>query len=308
MRNINEICLTEIIRFLKNQPIEILPKEIKVEIEKLISTSERLVFPERISRIALSDYDKFQMLCFSILLLWDYIPHGNIDFAFKRQNGNNISTKRLNDCVNNRSELVAGFISDYHQEYPQTPINKQAYESKVRGVKYIEDKICDSCPFFSRKEEYHDYYWHLQHNSRYAEYFKDSDEYKTYFSCLNGLDLSVDGSCSFCDIGNINNCPRHDTEEFNELFYKPYKYARKKYHKDRQMPKLFVNRFESKWDDFFYKMSDELFEYINYFVVSYYKKLKILDIAKNATSRLLLEEYLEFDKPFKKLYIKYAKL
>lgn len=308
MKNINEIHLTEIIRFLKNQPIETLPQDVCVEIEKLIDISQRLVCSEKIDRLSITDYDKFQMLCYSILLLWNYIPHGEISFAFKRQNGNSISKERLECCQNNRKELVDTFIRDCYEEYPETPISRQTYDSKISGVKFLEDKICGGCPFFERTEEYRDYYWHLRNTPRYAEYFKDNEVYHTGFRCLKNISLDLDGSYSPVEIGDIKDCPRCNSKDFKYLFLNPYKCARKEYRKQRQIPLLFVQRIESKWDDFFYKMSDELFDYIYYFVSSYYRKLKMLDIAKEATSRLILEEYLEFDKPFKKYFIKYAKL
>lgn len=202
--------------------------------------------------------------------------------------------------LNDYDEYIRKYNSDLcFEDFDPLPKESKVIPSNGKWIMEYEfhrkDILCGDCPFY-KKEKFDGIFGIEGSTNAYCGKFLEEYKEKAF--------------PEWYIYWNV--CEKHNSALFNELIIKPFKVYMVKHRaaiKETQQYRLLCYRISKRINEFAEYASNELIGTFNkYAYMKKYEMGKYREPLEGMLRNTFIEEYLEFDKPFKKLYIKYAKL
>ena len=195
------------------------------------------------------------------------------------------------------NEYIREYNSDFiFDDFDPLPTDNKTIPVNGKWTTIFEfhrtDILCNDCPFYEKVNGSFD-------GSTYCHCTKMTKEFG-----------EPSGHPFWYQYWNL--CEKHNTALFDELIKKPFKLYTIKQRaaiKETQPYRLLCYRIKKRINEFIEFASNELICTFNkYSCLKKYEMGKYREPLEGLLKNTFIEEYLEFDKPFKKYIIKYAKL
>lgn len=199
--------------------------------------------------------------------------------------------------LNTNNEYIREYDSDLcFEDFDPLPTEYREMPSNGKWLRVYEfhrkDILCGDCPFYKKEAS------GVYEGRTYAYCGKFLEEYKEKAFPEWYIYWNV--------------CEKHNSALFNELIIKPFKVYMAKQRaaiKETQPYRLLCYRISKRINEFVEYASNELIGTFNkYAYMKKYEMGKYREPLEGMLRNTFIEEYLEFDKPFNKFIIKYAKL